>query len=343
VKAFSVSIDERIITLVDTPGFSDTNKSDTDVLRELSLWLTESYASRRLLSGIIYMHDINSARMSGSSLANLKLFAKLVGEDALHNILLVTSKWDLLSDPATGVMREEELEHKWWKHLIEHGSTTARSSGDRQSALAIVKNIAFGRIADESANIPIALQKEMVDEHKPLEETSAGQVLHQRRDELEKSYKKHISEIMAHRDRESAETKEKMRDMESIINRLHKDHLALRDAQFDRYSSSTQDRVEINIQYAKPDFQMEMKADELMGADLPPPYSPRASSRMTISLAAITDTITSSSSLINGLYQSLKPVTSKILRPRLQKDHSRIEWTCVSQDRKIFVDKPDPN
>jgi hypothetical protein len=346
VEAFSTNINGRVVTLVDTPGFDDTNRSDTDVLHELALWLTESYKSQRLLSGIIYMHNINQVRMNGASRRNLRMFAELVGTDAVHNIVLVTSKWDLLSDPGIGVMREEELKDKWWGYLIAKGSNTARSSGDRQSALAIVENIAFGRSADESANVPIALQKEMVDEHRPLEETSAGKLLNQRMDELEQSYKKQISEMMAHRDRESAETKERMRYMESVINRLHKDQLALRDAQseFDgRPSGSTQTRVDVHVQYTKPEFEMEMEANELLGADLPPPYSPRAPSRDTVSLAAITDTIASSSSLINGLYRSLKPVTSKLFRPLLQKDHSRIEWTCVSQDRKIGVDKSDPN
>jgi hypothetical protein len=343
MKAFSISVHGRVITFVDTQGFDDTSISDVAVLRRLSIWLEESYGARRLLSGIIYMHDINQVRLGGSSRRNLRMFAKLVGTDALHNIVFVTSKWDLLSDPAVGVMREEELRDKWWHYLIEHGSTTARSSGDRESALAIVKDIAFGRSADKSANIPIAFQKEMVDEHRPLEETSAGKLLSQRMDELEQSYR--ISELIAHYDRESASTREEKRTMRREIHRPYREQLALRDAQSefeDRPSGSTQDSVEVHIQYTKPEIDMEIKSNELLGADLPSPYSPRAPSRMTVSLAVITDTIASSPSLINGLYQSLRSVVSKSLRPQLQKGHSRIEWICVSQDRKIGVEKSDP-
>jgi hypothetical protein len=33
--------------LIDTPGFDDTNKSDTEVLRILYNWLKESYSDGR--------------------------------------------------------------------------------------------------------------------------------------------------------------------------------------------------------------------------------------------------------------------------------------------------------
>jgi hypothetical protein len=346
VETFSIDIDGRVVTVVDTPSFNNTNISDTDVLCELASWLTESYKSRRPLSGIVYMHDITSAKIGASSRKNLKLFRNLVGSEAFCNTLLVTSKWDLLSDPAVGAMREDELRYEWRKNLIGHDSSTARSSGDTKSALAIIKNIAFGRSTGVSADIPIALQKEMVDEHRPLEDTSAGRVLKQWMDVLEQFYETCISELMADHGRESAETTEEIRVMQTELNRLHGEQLALRDAQFqfeDRPSGSIQDRVEFPVQYTKSEFEMEMKANELMGVDLPPPYSPQAPSQVTVSLTAVTDTIASPSSLINGAYRFLKPVASKLFRPRLQKDHSRIEWTCVSPDRKIGVVKSDPN
>jgi len=41
--------------LVDTPGFDDTYKTDTEILREVAGWLTVAYQSKIELTGIIYL------------------------------------------------------------------------------------------------------------------------------------------------------------------------------------------------------------------------------------------------------------------------------------------------
>jgi len=43
-------LDGRRITLIDTPGFDDTTKSDTDILRMITLYLASSYVFQVLLS-----------------------------------------------------------------------------------------------------------------------------------------------------------------------------------------------------------------------------------------------------------------------------------------------------
>jgi hypothetical protein len=333
VEAYSVSVGGRTITLIDTPGFDDTWRNDVDVLREVSTWLTESYKSQRLLSGIIYLHPISSARMPGSARKTLEVFAKVVGEDAFHNIILVTTKWDLLQDPAVGVLREEQLRNEWWKDLIQQGSTTARSNGDRESALAIVKNIAFGRSTGDVVGVPLALQKQMVDEHKPLDETSAGQVLAQRIDKLEQSYNNQILELTRERNQEKAESKEERRLMQAEIDRLQREQHALHDEQSRLKSQSIDskhDQMAVS-RYLKPQLHIQIGVNEFLEADLPPPYSPRAPTRITASYIAATDLVVFSLSPMGDLYHFLRPIASKAFRPRLQKEYSRIEWTCVSE------------
>lgn len=94
--------------LVDTPGFDDTNRSDTEVLRELATWLTDSYTAHIKLSGIIYLHRISDVRMQGSAKKNLFMFKKLCGNDALKNVILATTMWDRVSQ-SEGDARELEL------------------------------------------------------------------------------------------------------------------------------------------------------------------------------------------------------------------------------------------
>lgn len=84
----------RTVYLVDTPGFDDTTRSDTEVLREIAGWLNDSYKNRVLLQGIIYLHRIADVRMQGSAKKNLLMFKKLCGEDALKKVVLATTMWD---------------------------------------------------------------------------------------------------------------------------------------------------------------------------------------------------------------------------------------------------------
>ena len=119
--------------LVDTPGFSDPARSDTEILGLLVDWMKESYGERQFsgvagdemhclpggsriygnglqiymihdgstpggkvitrcitpdpaTSGLIYLHDISGARMTGSILKNLRMFRTLCGEENLRNV-----------------------------------------------------------------------------------------------------------------------------------------------------------------------------------------------------------------------------------------------------------------
>lgn len=69
--------DTTNVYLVDTPGFDDTNLSNTDVLREIATWLTGSCNNEVKLNGILYLHRITDPRMGGSAKKNLFMFKKL--------------------------------------------------------------------------------------------------------------------------------------------------------------------------------------------------------------------------------------------------------------------------
>src|SRR5262245_53143547 len=84
------------ITLVDTPGFDDTNRADAEVFETLAKWLKETFIAGTLLTGIIYLHRITDVRMTNASVRNLTLFRKLCGEDNLSNVILVTNRWEMI-------------------------------------------------------------------------------------------------------------------------------------------------------------------------------------------------------------------------------------------------------
>lgn len=175
--------------LVDSPGFNDTYKSETQVLKEIAEWLGDSYEKKTKLSGIIYMHPIKSERMEGSAMRHLRMFRELCGEEPLRNVILVTSFWDQVSRDV-GERREQELQRTpdFWGRMVDKGSRVARFEG-RDSALSIVL-----RLANQNP-LPLSIQQEMIEQGKPLIETAAGIAVNEELVRLEALHRKQREEL----------------------------------------------------------------------------------------------------------------------------------------------------
>lgn len=213
----------RTIHFVDTPGFDDTKRSDTEVLRELASWLTRSYEHNFKLNGILYFHRISDVRMQGSAKKNLTMFKKLCGDGALKNVILVTTMWDRVSvEDAT--MREKQLIETpaFWGWMMSKGSKTCRHDNTLSSAESLLGHF----LPDLKNTITLEIQQEMVEEKKTLDQTGAGKEL--------------TSEIARERERftrELSETKEQLR--EAMAQRDQESETALREVQSE-YESKIQ-------------------------------------------------------------------------------------------------------
>lgn len=216
VYAYEVSA-ERTIYLIDTPGFDDSTRSDTQVLSEIAAWLGDCYKNKILLHGILYLHRITDIRMQGSAKKNLLMFKQLCGQDALRKVILVTTMWDkLLGRESEGASREKELMDtpEFWGWMLAKGSSSHRHDNTEFSARNIVDLLA-------RHNEPIAtdLQKQLVDESRTLDQTSAGQHLEgELRLEMEKwarerrETEQQILAAIQQRDREAEEAMREERD-----------------------------------------------------------------------------------------------------------------------------------
>ena len=92
VQIWTFELEGRSIHLVDTPGFDDTKRSDTGVLKDLAYWLSLSYEKKGiLLTGLIYLHPISQTRMAGTAFKNLRTFKKMVGSQSMHSVAQVTT------------------------------------------------------------------------------------------------------------------------------------------------------------------------------------------------------------------------------------------------------------
>ncbi|RBR21417.1 uncharacterized protein FIESC28_04954 [Fusarium coffeatum] len=172
VYPYEVSRDCTVY-LIDTPGFDDSDKTDTQVLQEIAAWLSDSYKHRILLHGIIYLHRISDTRMQGSAKRNLMTFNQLCGKDALRKVILVSTMWDI-TPSEDAVRREAELKETsaFWGWMLEQGSSCHQYKNTADSARQIVLSL-----TNEKAEILTDIQEQLVDKGLTLDETTAGQSL----------------------------------------------------------------------------------------------------------------------------------------------------------------------
>lgn len=196
------------IKLVDTPGFDDSRDgvTDTDVLKMIAHFLEKEYhGAVSRIAGLIYVHRITDTRMGGRSQSNLRMFHKLCGDDSLKNVAIITTMWDKVTTEE-GQRREQELRsgHNLFKPLLEKGAVMERYDGTRQSASNII-NYLLGK---ESTTVQIV--RELVEEHKSLEETAAGAELRGIINALLEKHKKEICEMQEKMKREVEEIRKDM-------------------------------------------------------------------------------------------------------------------------------------
>ncbi|KAI1747069.1 P-loop containing nucleoside triphosphate hydrolase protein [Xylaria castorea] len=188
IEVIETKIDGRVVRFVDTPGFSDTNLSDGEVLQLIADYLAAAYKQDMKLSGIIYLHPISDTRMTHHATKNLQMFQKLTGDKNLGNVVLATSMWDRVPEEE-GLARERELKDKFWKLLIACGAKAVRHEGTPESAQAIARTL--------MAKKPffVQLQKEMGRDNKALRDTAAGQQVMMELVRIKEEHKRELADM----------------------------------------------------------------------------------------------------------------------------------------------------
>ncbi|KAF9641969.1 hypothetical protein BDM02DRAFT_3273632 [Thelephora ganbajun] len=164
------NLDGRRVVLIDTPGFDDTKKNDTDVLKMIADFLATTYEKGSKLAGVIYMHRISDRRFSGIAGRNFKIFRELCGETSLKNVVLVTNMWGEVSHDV-GEAREKELTSIFLKPALDKGAQMARHHNTEQSAHDVIRHII------NNHPVVLQIQRELVDERKDIANTAAGEAI----------------------------------------------------------------------------------------------------------------------------------------------------------------------
>ncbi|KAI0766719.1 hypothetical protein BC629DRAFT_1596240 [Irpex lacteus] len=170
----------RRIILIDTPGFDDT-----------TVFLSITYEQGYKLSGVIYLHRISDVKVGGKSRRNLNMFRKLCGEEALRNVIFVTTMWDHVRDPTLPPRVPKCIDTITPSHLLGHCLTTIRNTRD---------------------TVVLQVQHELVDQSIEISDTAAGKELLLERELL---MKKHVAELQ--------DVEREIRDADEKRAKLHHD------------------------------------------------------------------------------------------------------------------------
>ena len=178
------------MTLVDTPGFDNSNRNDTEILSLIGSWMKDAYDDCTRLTGIIYLQRISDNRMTGSSIKNLAMLRSLWGTKNLSNVIMATTMWDAVT-PEQGAEREAELlsTGHFWGMMKSAGSMVRRYDNTRDGAMAMVDELL------QMASIVLQIQQEIAVQKKALGDTEAGQTVNSEFKRLEKEHKKDMEDI----------------------------------------------------------------------------------------------------------------------------------------------------
>ncbi|KAK6513827.1 gTPase, IMAP member 8 [Arthrobotrys conoides] len=155
------------VNLVDTPGFNDAERSDADILLDISKCLVALSRAGGELRGIIYLHNLAVPRFSGTCIAHMEMLQKICGDKGVGNLFLVASNWDSGNED-TCILREQSLYTKYWRKLINDGATFTRFRNSYESASVIVAQCAW------KEPVIFDLQREILEDGLLLESTRAG-------------------------------------------------------------------------------------------------------------------------------------------------------------------------
>jgi hypothetical protein len=214
--------DKGMCWLLDTPGFDDTFVPDAEVLRMVAGTLTE-LASREVRLSLLYLHRILDVRVGHTAIKNLELLRLICGDQAMKNVTIVSTFWDVCgADDPDSVKKEETLiqGEKYWGVMIRNGARVCRHTGTRESAWNVVEPLLHREPTGR-----LQIQKELAEESKSLGDTAAGQYLLEDSEKLKAQQERQLQDLQgemeqAVQERDRAYVEELRKERERIEKRF---------------------------------------------------------------------------------------------------------------------------
>lgn len=141
-------------------------------MEEIAIHLELAFTKGLLLTGILYLYPISDMRFYASSVANLKIFQNLCGDDAYKNVLLVTTHWHKgLEKQSQDRLKELKETGHFFGDMISMGAQLDTFDNTAEDGMRLL-NLLVGK-----QRIPVKLQQEIVEQGLSLVQTSAGKVI----------------------------------------------------------------------------------------------------------------------------------------------------------------------
>lgn len=151
------------------------------------------------LHGVIYLHRITDNRMGGTALRNFRMFRELCGIKALASCVIVLNMWNEVSeDVATARERELRETDIFFKPAMDAGASMLHHTNSPSSAQEILRDVV------KKEPVVLQIQEEIVEQGKPIYETSAGVAL--------------LGDLAARQQRQLAQLQEMQRELEEAID-----------------------------------------------------------------------------------------------------------------------------
>lgn len=187
-----VTIGGTTILMIDTPGFDDPKRPDSEILREIAFVLVAQHKLGVELKGIIYIHRITEARFKGSGMRTLSMLRKICGDGSMGNVLLTSSGWSERDpDHDACSRRERQLRDGFWSCMVACGSPICRFYGDQRSAIMLICQLLMKK------PVVLEMQKELVDQKMELKDTAAGAYLYKELEALERIHEEALRDLTA--------------------------------------------------------------------------------------------------------------------------------------------------
>jgi hypothetical protein len=221
VETARCQIGGKWVTLIDTPGFDDTDLSDTDILNLIAQFLATTYKHNKFLSGIILLQPINTNRVQGTEKRRTRLFEKVCGPNASPNIVIGTTMWSEMSSQAEGIRRTEEriADKTFWGAMVGQGARVEKHNDGPRSARRIME-----MVVNKKA-VVLQMQSELVDKQGKVVDTSAGKQLDADLGQASAKYQQKIADLRNERD--VADT---IRDLREQLEKVEADRQRLRNS-----------------------------------------------------------------------------------------------------------------
>ena len=193
------------------------------------------------------------------------MFRELYGDSALENVVLVTNMWGAVPHDV-GEARENELSSDFFKPVLDGGAQMVRHHNDTESAHDVVR-----RITAVDCPIVLRIQRELVDEHMDIVDTSAGEAVNR---ELNEQLSEHGAELkkvwddmmQAFMDKDEATRKdleEEAKGLQELMERIKEDL----EGMAENYAME-KERVEVTVEKMEQEPEREGQRTEAELTDL---------------------------------------------------------------------------